>query len=128
MTSNTNNTTNTITRTGGNHRMSQVVRHDNTLYLAGQVADKVDAGIGGQTEEVLAKIDRLLAAHGSHKERILSCQIYLADMRHFAEMNAVWDQWVTPGHAPARATLEARLASPAKLIEICVVASAELNG
>lgn len=128
MTSNTNNTTNTITRTGGNHRMSQVVRHDNTLYLAGQVADKVDVGIGGQTEEVLAKIDRLLAAHGSHKERILSCQIYLADMRHFAEMNAVWDQWVTPGHAPARATLEARLASPARLIEICVVASAELNG
>ena len=117
-------TTNTITRIGGNHRMSQVVRHDNTLYLAGQVADKVDVGISGQTEEVLAKIDRLLAEHGSHKERILSCQIYLADIRHFAEMNVVWDQWVAAGHAPARATLEARLASPAKLIEICVVASA----
>ena len=120
---NTNTNTNTITRIGGNHRMSQVVRHDNTLYLAGQVADKVDVGISGQTEEVLAKIDRLLAEHGSHKERILSCQIYLADMRHFAEMNTVWDQWVAAGHAPARATVEARLASPAKLIEICVVAS-----
>ena len=58
---NTNTNTNTITRIGGNHRMSQVVRHDNTLYLAGQVADKVDVGISGQTEEVLAKIDRLLA-------------------------------------------------------------------
>lgn len=114
---------NTITRIGTNHRMSQVVKHDNTLYLAGQVADKVDVGISGQTKEVLTKIDNLLTEHGSHKDRILSCQIYLADMRHFAEMNEVWDRWVAPGCAPARATVEARLANPAKLIEICVVAS-----
>lgn len=100
------------------------MRHDNTLYLAGQVADTVEAGISGQTEEVLAKIDHLLAEHCSHKERILSCQIYLADRRHFTEMNTLWDQWVAAGHAQARATVEARLASPAKLIEICVVAGA----
>ncbi len=112
-----------ITRTGGNHRMSNVVRHDNTLYLAGQVAEKVDVGITEQTEEVLGKVDRILEEHGSSKEDILSCQIYLADMRHFSEMNAVWDKWVAAGNAPARATVEARLASPAKLIEVCVIAA-----
>ena len=62
----------TITRSGGNHRMSNVVRHENTLYLAGQVADKVDVGISEQTEEVLNKVDRILTEHGSGKERILS--------------------------------------------------------
>ena len=113
----------TITRSGGNHRMSNVVRHENTLYLAGQVADKVDVGISEQTEEVLNKVDRILAEHGSSKERILSCQIYLSDMRLFSEMNAIWDKWVAAGHAPARATVEARLASPAKLIEVCVIAA-----
>ena len=113
----------TITRSGGNHRMSNVVRHENTLYLAGQVADKVDVGISEQTEEVLNKVDRILAEHGSSKERILSCQIYLSDMRLFSEMNAIWDKWVAAGHAPARATVEARLARPAKLIEVCVIAA-----
>lgn len=113
----------TITRSGGNHRMSNVVRHENTLYLAGQVAEKVDVGISEQTAEVLGKVDRILAEHGSSKERILSCQIYLADMRHFSEMNVVWDKWVAAGNAPARATVEARLASPAKLIEVCVIAA-----
>lgn len=112
-----------ITRTGGNHRMSNVVRHENTLYLAGQVADDVSAGISGQTQEVLEKVSRILEAHGSSKSHILSCQIYLSDIRYFAEMNAVWDQWVDPANAPARATLEARLASPAKFIEVCVVAA-----
>jgi enamine deaminase RidA (YjgF/YER057c/UK114 family) len=114
-----------IIRTSGNHRMSNVVRHENTLYLAGQVPDDVSAGITGQTQEVLEKISRILKEHGSSKSRILSCQIYLSDMRYFAEMNAVWDQWVDSAHAPARATLEARLASPAKFIEVCVVAATE---
>ncbi len=114
-----------IIRTGGNHRMSNVVRHENTLYLAGQVADNVSVGITGQTQEVLEKVSRLLSENGSSKASILSCQIYLSDMRYFAEMNAVWDQWVDPENAPARATLEARLASPAKFIEVCVVAAVE---
>jgi len=112
-----------ITHTGGNHRMSNVVRHGNTLYLAGQVADDVSVGITGQTLEVLDKVSRILQEHGSSKAQILSCQIYLSDIRYFAEMNAVWDQWVATGHAPARATVEARLASPAKFIEVCVVAA-----
>lgn len=112
-----------ITRSGGNHRMSNVVQHGGTLYLAGQVPEKVEAGIAGQTEEVLAKVENLLRAHGSSKEHILSCQIFLSDMRLFQGMNSVWDQWVSPGHAPARATVEAKLASPEKLIEVCVIAA-----
>ena len=114
-----------IIRIGGNHRMSNVVRHGDTLYLAGQVADNVAVGITQQTQEVLGKVDLILAENGSSKSSILTCQIYLSDMRYFTEMNAVWDQWVAEGCAPARATVEARLASPLKLIEVCVIAAVE---
>lgn len=112
-----------IVRIGGNHRMSNVVRFQNILYLAGQVPSKVDAGISEQTLEVLGEVESVLRANGSRKENILSAQIFLTDIRHFQAMNEVWDQWVAPGHAPARATVEARLASPGKLIEVCVVAA-----
>jgi len=113
----------TITRFGGNHRMSNVVKHGGTLYLAGQVAEKVDAGIAGQTQEVLSKVEGILREHGSSKQHILFCQIFLSDMRLFKGMNEVWDQWVVQGHAPARATVQASLASPEKLIEVCVTAA-----
>jgi enamine deaminase RidA (YjgF/YER057c/UK114 family) len=113
----------TITRIGGNHRMSNVVRFNDTLYLAGQVPTKVDADITEQTQEVLGEVDEVLRANGSRKENILSAQIFLTDIRHFQAMNEVWDKWVARGHAPARATVEARLATPGKLIEVCVVAA-----
>src|SRR4051812_18909599 len=106
-----------IARFGGNHRMSNVVRYNGTLYLAGQVADNIEAGIASQTREVLSKIDSILNDHGSGKDQVLFCQIFIADMRLFKEMNEVWDAWVAHGNAPARATVEARLASSAKLIE-----------
>lgn len=112
-----------IVRSGGNHRMSNVVSYNGVLYLAGQVPTKVDAGITEQTQEVLSTIDGLLKEHGSSKDRILSCQIFLSDMRLFSKTNEVWDSWVVQGHAPARATVEAKLASPEKLIEICVIAA-----
>ena len=83
-------------------RMSQAVIHNNTVYLAGQVADDPDADAGGQTRQILATIDRLLAECGSDKTRILSAQIFLADIGDFATMNAVWDSWVPAGHTPAR--------------------------
>ncbi|WP_050464457.1 RidA family protein [Herbaspirillum autotrophicum] len=105
-------------------RLSQVAEYQGVLYLAGQVARNVDVGIKGQTEEVLATIDRLLAEQGSDKSRILQCTIYLDDMALAADMNAVWDAWVTPGHAPARATVQAKLATPQKLIEITIIAAA----
>lgn len=112
-----------IVRSGGNHRMSNVVKYNGVIYLAGQVPDKIDVGIADQTREVLGKIDCILQEHGSSKERILSCQIFLSDIRSSGAMNEVWDAWVGAGNAPARATVEARLASPEKLIEICIVAA-----
>ncbi|MGY2048498.1 RidA family protein [Methylobacterium sp. JK268] len=102
-------------------RMSQAVIHNGTVYLAGQVGEGPD--VAAQTQAVLGEIDALLAQAGSSKERILSATIYLADMAGFADMNRVWDAWVAPGHAPARATVEAKLAGPQYRVEIVVVAA-----
>jgi len=105
-------------------RMSQAVTFGNMVYLAGQVAsDTVGTGVTIQTQLILAEIDRLLAAAGSDKERILSATVYLADIATFAEMNAAWDAWVSPENPPARATVEAKLAAPEYLVEIVVVAA-----
>ena len=103
-------------------RMSQAVVHNGTVYLAGQVG-KPGASVTEQTTEVLAQIDRLLAECGSDKTRILSAQIWMADMADFGAMNAVWDAWVPAGHAPARATGESALATPDYKVEIIVVAA-----
>lgn len=111
----------TIRRHGVGPRMSQAVVHDGTVYLAGQVAE--GPTVKAQTEAILKKIDELLAAAGTGKAKLLSATIYLADIRGYDEMNAVWDAWVERGHAPARATVEARLAAPKYLVEIAVVAA-----
>ena len=104
-------------------RMSEAVVHQGTVYLAGQVPDDGSLDIGGQTEQVLAAIDALLAQAGSDKTRILRAQIFLADIADFAGMNAAWDRWVPAGHTPARATVQARLARPEWKIEIVVTAA-----
>lgn len=111
-----------ITRIETGPRMSQAVIHGATVYLAGQVGAPGQS-VADQTRAVLAEIDRLLAAAGSDRTRILSAQIWLADMGDFAEMNAVWDEWVPQGHAPARATGEAKLAAPEYRVEIIVTAA-----
>ena len=103
-------------------RMSQAVVHNGTVYLAGQVG-KPGASVTEQTTEALAQIDRLLAECGSDKTRILSAQIWLADISTFAEMNKVWDAWVPAGHTPARATGEAKLATPDYKVEVIVTAA-----
>ena len=105
-------------------RMSEACIHAGIAYLAGQVPLTPDADIETQTREVLAEIDALLARCGSDKTRILRAQIYLADIADFAGMNRAWDAWVAPGQAPARATVEARLANPAWKVEIVVTAAA----
>lgn len=105
-------------------RMSEACIHAGVAYLAGQVPLTPDADIETQTREVLAEIDALLARCGSDKTRILRAQIYLADIADFAGMNRAWDAWVAPGDAPARATVEARLANPAWKVEIVVTAAA----
>jgi enamine deaminase RidA (YjgF/YER057c/UK114 family) len=93
-------------------------------WLAGQVAADPAADVTAQTRSVLAQIDALLAEIGSDKTQVLSATIYLPDIKDFPLMNAVWDAWVPPGHTPARATVEAKLASPAYRIEIQIVAAA----
>jgi enamine deaminase RidA (YjgF/YER057c/UK114 family) len=104
-------------------RLSEIAIHNDTVYLAGQIAEDTAQGIDGQMREVLDHVDRLLAEAGSDKTCILMCQIYLSDMAHFAGMNEVWDEWVAQGHAPPRATVEARLANPACLVEVCITAA-----
>jgi len=104
-------------------RLSEVAIHNETVYLAGQIAEDTTQDIGGQTREVLGSIDRLLAEAGSDKSCILSCQIFISDMTLFPGMNEEWDAWVSSGHTPPRATVEAKLANPACLVEIVVVAA-----
>jgi enamine deaminase RidA (YjgF/YER057c/UK114 family) len=104
-------------------RLSEAVIHNGTVYLAGQIAENTEQDIAGQTREVLGHIDRLLAEAGSDKSLILSAQLFITDMANFPAMNEVWDGWVAAGNAPARATVEARLANPACLVEIVIVAA-----
>src|SRR5579872_6667800 len=111
-----------IERQQAGPRLSQACAWGPTVFLAGQVADDPAADATGQTEQVLRKIDRLLEGAGTDKSRLLSATIWLADMASFADMNKVWDAWVTPGCTPARACVEARLASPHWKVEIAVIA------
>lgn len=104
-------------------RLSDMVVHGDTIYLAGQIADDATLPAKGQTQEVLAMIDRLLGEAGSDKTKILTAQIFLADMADFGAMNEAWDAWVPAGHPPARATVEARMFDPAYKVEIVVVAA-----
>jgi len=109
-------------------RLSEMVvftpASERLAYLAGQVAEDPTEDVAAQTRSVLGRIDALLAEIGSDKTRILSATIYLPDMKDFPVMNAIWDAWVPQGHAPARATVEAGLASSDYKIEIQVVAAA----
>ncbi|MBI4637639.1 MAG: RidA family protein [Candidatus Rokubacteria bacterium] len=111
----------TITRHSVGPRLSQAVVHGDTVYLAGQVAE--GPSVRAQTEQVLKKIDALLAATGSAKAKLLSATVWLANMGTYDEMNAAWEAWVDPANTPARATVEARLASPKYLVEIAVIAA-----
>ena len=112
-----------ITRKHSNQRMSQLVIHGDTIYLAGQVAKDRAADITEQTQQVLDKIDALLAEAGTDKTKILSAQVWISSIGHFAAMNEVWDAWIPEGNAPARACIEARLASPDLLVEAGIIAA-----
>jgi enamine deaminase RidA (YjgF/YER057c/UK114 family) len=113
----------TIKRSKVGARMSQCVVHGDTVYLAGQVADDPNTDVGGQTKQILAKIDGLLAEAGSDKSKLLSATVWLSDIRGFDEMNKVWDAWVSSGNTPARACVEAKLARANLLVEIGIVAA-----
>jgi enamine deaminase RidA (YjgF/YER057c/UK114 family) len=113
----------TITRHDSGPLLSLAVEHGNTVYLAGIVAKNLKNDIKGQTEEVLAEIDRLLAKAGSGKSKLLQVTIWVNDIRHRAAMNEVYTRWVDPKNLPGRACIEAKLADPAALVEIMVTAS-----
>jgi enamine deaminase RidA (YjgF/YER057c/UK114 family) len=103
--------------------LSQAAEHGDTVYLAGVVAKDLKKDVKGQTEEVLADIDRLLAKCGSHKSKVLSATIWVTDIRNRAPMNEVWTRWVDPKNLPVRACVEAKLADPNALVEIMVIAA-----
>ncbi|KGJ02722.1 hypothetical protein IT41_16480 [Paracoccus halophilus] len=102
-------------------RMSKAVIHNGVVYLCGQVGD--GASVAEQTRDCLSRVDALLQEAGSSREKILQAIIWLADMKDFQEMNEVWDDWVSEGHAPARACGEARLARDQLRVEIIVTAA-----
>ena len=113
-----------IERQQTKQRMSRIVKHNNTIYLCGQVCADASKDITEQTQTMLDKVDELLIESGSSREHILSATIYVKDMeQHFAPMNAVWDAWVPEGYAPARACVEASMAREALLVEISVIAA-----
>ncbi|MBY0355076.1 MAG: RidA family protein [Rickettsiales bacterium] len=112
-----------IQRIESGTRMSDAVIYEGKVYLSGVVADQA-AGLSvyEQTVDILAQIDALLARAGSHKTRILKANIWLSDITKFSEMNRAWDAWAIAGQTPARATVEARLATPDYAVEIMVEA------
>lgn len=113
----------TIERHEVGPRMSQCVVHNDTVYLAGQVDSEASPNVAEQTTRCLERIDHLLEMAGTDKSKLLTATIWLSDMRFFAAMNEVWDKWVSPGNTPARACVEAKLATPALLVEIRVTAA-----
>lgn len=115
----------TLRRIKTGQRMSQAVIHGGVVYTAGQVAvDAPGESVEAQTRSILARIEGLLAEAGTDKTKLLSANIWLADMTDFDEMNDVWDAWVDEGNAPARACVESRLAAPQFAVEISVIAAA----
>jgi enamine deaminase RidA (YjgF/YER057c/UK114 family) len=112
-----------VKRINAGPRMSSAVVHGGTVYLAGLTADDAKADVKGQTKQILDKIDKFLAEAGTDKSKILSANIWLTDIGTWSQMNEVWDVWVAPGNAPARATVEAKLANPALKVEIMVQAA-----
>lgn len=113
----------TIQRLEPGARLSEAVIHGGLVYLAGHVSDNPAATVQEQTREILAEIDRHLAAAGTDKSRLLTVSIWLSDIDTFADMNAAWDAWVDGDNLPARATVEARLASPDYKVEIAGIAA-----
>jgi enamine deaminase RidA (YjgF/YER057c/UK114 family) len=114
----------TIKRIGVGKRMSAAVVHGGKVYLAGFVAEAAAGkSVKEQTQDVLTQIDATLKEAGTDKTKILKANIWLTDIKTFAQMNEAWDAWVVAGHTPARATVEAKLAAPGLDVEIMVEAA-----
>lgn len=112
-----------VKRINAGPRMSSAVVHGDTVYLAGLTADDRTLDVKGQTKQILDKVDKFLAEAGTDKSKVLSANIWLTDIKTWSQMNEVWDAWVSPGNAPARATVEAALAAPGLSVEIMIQAA-----
>jgi enamine deaminase RidA (YjgF/YER057c/UK114 family) len=115
----------TITRKHSDSRLSRVVTHNGTAYLAGLTADDRKAPMKSQTTQVLTKIDELLKSAGTDKSRLLTATVYISDMSLKAQMDDAWIAWIDPSNTPARACVQAQLGSPETLVEIMVVAAVD---
>ena len=104
-------------------RLSEMAVHNGTVWLAGQVAADDTQDIAGQTRQVLAAIDGLLARAGTDKSKLLMVQIFIKDLADFPAMNGVWEAWLPAGNAPPRATVQANLAKPEWRVEMVVTAA-----
>jgi Putative translation initiation inhibitor, yjgF family len=105
------------------HRYSEAVIANGLIFASGQVPTNPEASAKEQVINVLEQIDALLAGLGSDKTQIVDALIFLSDLADYAALNEVWDAWVAPGKAPARATVQARLANPSWKVEIKIVAA-----
>lgn len=114
-----------IQRYEKNPRAARAVVHNDTVYLAGMVADSAFLTVGEQTRQILAQMETRLESVGSSKQRLLSVTIYLADMRRFDELNAVWDPWLDAENPPARACIEANMARPGFEVEMTAIAATD---
>ena len=114
----------TLKRIGAGNRMSDAVIHGDKIYLSGYVAEKtVGKSVKEQTKDILSQIDDVLKQAGSDKTKIVKANIWLTDIKTWAEMNEAWDAWVVKGQTPARATVESKLAAPGLDVEIMVEAA-----
>lgn len=111
-----------IQKINTNEVMSAVTVFNKVVYLSGQVP-KIPSKMAGQTREILATIDELLALANTDKSRLLSAQLYLKNLSDFSTVNAIWVDWLKGCVAPSRATIQADLVNPDWLIEIAVTAA-----
>ena len=112
----------TVTRHEVGPMMSRAVEHNGTVYLAGLTAADASVGIEGQTQQILDRIDQLLAVAGTSKSNLLTCMIYVTDIRDRPAMNKVYQAWIDPKNPPTRACVEVNLAGDTR-IEIVVTAA-----
>jgi enamine deaminase RidA (YjgF/YER057c/UK114 family) len=112
-----------IDRINPGKRLSDAVAYGGLVFLAGHVSERADVNVYEQTKDCLAAIDADLASAGSDKSKLLTVQIWLTDISTWAEMNRAWDEWIDPANLPARATVEAKLATPAYKVEIAGIAA-----
>lgn len=112
-----------IKRSGKSEILHEVVEHKGVLHLAGVIAEDLSQGMAGQARQVFEEIDKLLTAHGSDRNHLLSALIFITDMKHKPEMNKAWQAWLKPDHLPTRATIGINDLGAGVLIEVVVTAA-----